>query len=54
VLLWLHLRGAGYDATKVVTYGQPKVTDYDGAKCFNSHIPLYRFVNEVSLLELPR
>lgn len=40
-----YLMLAGYPVTEVVTFGQPRVTDVDGAAVF-SDVPITRFVND--------
>ena len=43
-LITLYLEGEGYDVERVYTFGQPKVTDADGAD-ENSEIDIIRVVN---------
>jgi len=46
VLLAVLFKNVGVDSHHVVTFGQPMVTDFDGASLWNDKIPLFRFWNE--------
>lgn len=44
VILAMYLKTEGWNVERVITFGQPKVTDADGAKAFRD-LPLVRAVN---------
>ncbi len=43
-ILGMHLKADGYRVTRVITFGQPKVTNVDGARRYGD-LPILRFVN---------
>jgi triacylglycerol lipase len=45
----LYLAKAGYTIRKVITFGQPRITDADGARMFE-RIPLLRVVNSKDII----
>ncbi len=44
VILAMYLKTEGWKVSRVVTFGQPKVTDADGSKRFRD-LPVLRVVN---------
>ena len=51
VILAMYLDTDGYNVDKVITFGQPKVTNISGSKKFE-HLPLYRVVMPKDLVPL--
>lgn len=51
VAVAFYLTSDGYHVSRVVTFGQPRVTDYLGAKKY-SHIPITRYVAEKDVVPM--
>ena len=43
-ILGMYLKADGFRLTRIATFGQPKVTNVDGARKY-AHLPILRFVN---------